>query len=115
NFVKSVLEVTSSILNYEIIVVDNASSIDDYAILNEGLSNENGVRLIKSKINLGFGGGNMLGVQYSTGKYLAFVNNDIIFKEDCLNSLFLFMNENKDVGVVTPQQLNRDGNPVSGF
>lgn len=115
NFVKSVIEVTSSTLKYEIIVVDNASSIHDYAILNEGLSNENGVRLIKSKINLGFGGGNMLGVQYSTGKYLAFVNNDIIFKEDCLHSLFLFMNENNDVGVVTPQQLNRDGNPVSGF
>lgn len=115
NFVKSVIAVTSSRLNYEIIVVDNASSKDDFAILNEGLNGEDDVRIIKSKINLGFGGGNMLGVQQASGRYLAFINNDIVFKEDCLNSLFLFMNENKNVGVVTPQQLNKDGSPVSCF
>lgn len=115
NFVKSVIAVTTSKLKYEIIVIDNASSKEDYVILNEDLNNVDGVRLIKSKINLGFGGGNMLGVQYASGKYYAFINNDIVFEEDCLNSLFSFMNENKNVGVVTPQQLNKDGNPVSCF
>ena len=114
NFVNSVLEYTSKNLNYEIIVVDNSSNLEDYNILTEKLSNVK-VKIIRSKINMGFGGGNMLGVQSALGKYFAFINNDILFCEDCLSSLFNFMNSNNSVGVVTPQQLNRYGDPTSCF
>ncbi len=38
------------------------------------------IKFLRSNINLGFGGVNMLGVQFSKGKYLAFSNNEILGK-----------------------------------
>ncbi len=115
DFVNSVLATTSNSLAYEIIVVDNCSKPDDYKNLYSELSNTQDVTLIRNNINSGFGAGNMLGTLYAKGQYLAFVNNDIIFFEDCLTSLFNFMNNHFDVGVCTPQQLNENKEPVSCF
>ncbi len=71
--------------------------------------------LIRSNINLGFGGGNMLGNQYAKGTYLAFVNNDVIFVEDCFTSLIKFCENHPNCGVVTPQQYNSNDCPTTCF
>lgn len=116
DFIKSVIKHTPSSITYEIIIIDNCSKIDDYNNLNNLLNGfKNHVKIIRSNINTGFGGGNMLGTQYASGNYLAYINNDIIFTEDCLSSLKSFMEINPTVGVVTPQQLNRDKNPTTCF
>jgi len=116
NFVKSLIKFTPSTIKYEIIVVDNCSNIEDYINLKSILHDfKNSVKIVRSNINTGFGGGNMLGTQFASGKYLAYINNDIIFIEDCFSSLIKFMENNPDAGVSTPQQLNRHNKPVSCF
>ncbi len=116
DFVKSIIKHTSAPISYEIIIVDNCSKLEDFNNLKTILEKfKNKVRIIRSNINSGFGGGNMLGTQYASGKYLAFINNDIIFTEDSLASLKLFMENNFNSGVVTPQQLNRHNKPTSCF
>jgi len=116
DFVQSVIKHTPSSITYEIIIVDNCSKIEDYNNLQQLLVKFNsGLKIIRSNINSGFGGGNMLGVQHAKGKYLAFINNDILFTEDCLSSLKSFMENNANTGVVTPQQLNRYKEPTSCF
>ena len=116
DFVRSIIEHTPTSISYEIIIVDNCSIIEDYTNLKKMLSDvKDHIKVIRSNINTGFGGGNMLGTRYATGKYLAYINNDIIFTEDCFSSLKSFMETNPSVGVVTPQQLNKDKNPTSCF
>jgi len=113
-FVDSVIKYTPSPVNYEIIIVDNCSEVNDFENLKDILKNYN-VNIIRSNINTGFGGGNMFGVQFATGNYLAFINNDVLFIEDSLSSLKSFLNGNKKIGVVTPQQLNINQEPVYTF
>ena len=116
NFIESILKFTSTKISYEIIVVDNCSKIEDYNLLKNNLTKyKKNIRLVRSNINTGFGGGNMYGTLFAKGEYLAFINNDILFTEDCLTSLLKYMIENPDVGVSTPQQLNRHQKPVSCF
>jgi GT2 family glycosyltransferase len=57
----------------EVIVVDNASATDPTMEIKKQFPH---VKVIASPTNLGFAGGNNLGIKDSTGKYLLFLNND---------------------------------------
>ena len=59
----------------EVIVVDNASRDDEASIIEKRYPQ---VKVIRSKQNLGFAGGNNLGIEASCGKYLYFINNDTL-------------------------------------
>ena len=59
----------------EVIVVDNASKEDEATIIEQRYPQ---VKVIRSKENLGFAGGNNLGIQVARGKYLFFINNDVV-------------------------------------
>ena len=116
DFVASVIQHTPSSISYEIIIVDNCSQLDDYNNLTTILSKyKDIVTIVRSNINTGFGGGNMLGTQYASGNYLAFINNDILFIEDCLSSLSSFLKNNSTVAAVTPQQLDKHKKPTYSF
>ncbi len=114
NCLKSIIETHDSDFSYEIIVVDNASEKEDYNNLENGIAqlSKDRIHLIPSKINLGFGGGNMLGVQHcSNCNYYAFINNDTLqTNENCLLHLQDFMNKNKQIAVVSPQMLDENRN-----
>ena len=109
--IESIWDKTSSNLNYEIIVVDNNSKSDDLNLVDIFVNNANraNLKLIKSKINTGFGGGNMMGAQAANAKYFAFVNNDSIFKNDCLTLLVNAMEANENYGVCGPKAYKEDG------
>src|SRR6187200_1351625 len=70
--------------NVEVIVVDNASTQDPSQQLKKILSSAN---IILSKKNLGFAGGNNLGIKAARGDYLFFVNNDTELTPEILNGL----------------------------
>jgi len=114
DFVVSVIKHTPKNIRYEIIIVDNCSDKKDYQNLIQ-LLKEFPVKIVKSVINTGFGGGNMFGVQHATGNYIAFINNDVLFIEDCFTPLILFLSKNPKVGVAIPQQLDRNSLPTYSF
>ena len=109
--IKSIWDKTATELDYEIIVVDNNSEIDDLNLVETFVNQQNkdSLKLIKSKINTGFGGGNMIGAQAANAKYLAFVNNDSIFMNDCLSLLFKAMESNESYGICGPKAYKEDG------
>jgi len=84
--------------NYEVIIVDNGSKIP--LTLNDECSQ---YRLIRSQENLGFAGGNNLGILQAKGDYLFFVNNDTILPENCIGPLIQRFSLHKNVGVVSPK------------
>ena len=59
----------------EVIVVDNASQQDEASVIEQRYPQ---VKVIRSSENLGFAGGNNLGIEASCGKYLYFINNDTL-------------------------------------
>ena len=59
----------------EVIVIDNASKDDEASIIENCYP---AVKVIRSNKNLGFAGGNNLGIKAARGKYLFFINNDTL-------------------------------------
>jgi len=94
-------------LTFEIIVVDNNSLKDDLKSL-ENFLDEKPLTFIKSKTNLGFGGGNHLGYQFAKGKHLAFVNNDAELIENSLLKLHNFITKHNDIGVLGLHQIDEN-------
>lgn len=83
----------------EVIVVDNASREDPGAYLTE-LYPE--IIYIRSEENLGFSGGNNLGIDASSGEYLLFINNDAELTEGAIERLLQLFDEIPDLGIVSP-------------
>lgn len=84
----------------EIIVVDNASPKDDPMVIPEKFPE---VIFIKSKENLGFAGGNNLGIRIAKGKYILFLNNDTEVAPDFLEPLVDKFEANKAIGAISPK------------
>ena len=84
----------------EILVVDNASPTDDPGIIAERFPE---VKLIRSSENLGFAGGNNLGVAQAQGEYLLFLNNDTEVAPDFLEPLVELFEQNPNAGVASPK------------
>lgn len=115
--VTSIIEKTANSVSFEIIVVDNCSEKEDYLALKKGFENLNfeHFQLIRSKINTGFGGGNMTGVHYANAKYVAFINNDTLFLNDCLSILKNYIENNNFVAVVGGQSYTETGKKMVAF
>lgn len=96
------LESTKKLLypNYEIILVDNASKENPSSIIREKFPN---VRLIVSDKNLGFTGGNNLGIINSKGEYYFIVNNDTEVTPELLDHMLEPFSTDKTIGVVSPK------------
>ena len=85
----------------EVIVVDNASTQDEATEIGKRYPQ---VKVIKSDKNLGFAGGNNLGIQAAHGKYLFFINNDAILPQSSALSLLITRLESSDqIGMVCPK------------
>lgn len=84
----------------EVIVVDNASKNDEASEIERRFSQ---VKVIKSEKNLGFAGGNNLGIQTAQGKYLFIINNDTLFKDFNVQALIDRLESSSDIGIACPK------------
>ncbi len=100
--VQSIRQRTAPPLDYLVVVVDNNSQPDEYAKLAPLRAYDN-VKLVRSRVNLGFAGGNMFGVQFAKARYYYFLNNDCLLLNDCLGVLYAFCENNPRVGLCSGQ------------
>lgn len=105
--VKSFLKLNYS--HFQIIVVDNAST-DKSADLLEGLDSK--IILLRSAANLGYTGGNNLGMQYALDNgfdYVLVVNNDtIVINPDFLEEMLAYADQYPDAGILGPKVYFRE-------
>lgn len=87
-------------VSLEVIVVDNASKNDEAAEISRRYPH---VRTIRSEANLGFAGGNNLGIKAAQGKYLFLINNDTVFRQFNVRSLIERLDSSPRIGVVCPK------------
>lgn len=80
--IDSILEQTFE--PFEILIVDNASTDNTVNLIHEKYPK---LRVIRSHENVGFGGGNNIGVKYATGDVIAFLNPDTVVLNHWLEEL----------------------------
>lgn len=85
-------------LVFQTIVVDNASTDGSVKMVKDDFP---GVELMVSKKNLGFAGGNNLGIPHSSGRYVLFLNPDTIVEPNTFKEMVNFMNDHPQVGAST--------------
>ena len=88
---------------YEILLIDNGSADDSKEILRKLESECSNLTFIINEKNLGFAGGNNVGIGVSVGDYILLLNNDTVVKEDFLDSLLKQASEHPDAGILCPK------------
>jgi GT2 family glycosyltransferase len=91
--------------NIEIIVVDNGSSDDSISQLSSEFPE---INLIKTHKNLGFAGGNNVGLRVATGDYYLLINNDVEVTTGFLQPLVDTMQNIPNAGVASPKIIYYD-------
>lgn len=103
--IESVIHFTQ-IKDYEIILVDNASTECDPSIF-KNLFND--VILIKNDTNVGFAKGNNAGLNLAKGEYILLLNSDIELIENSIDICLNRIQSNDNIGVISPQLIFPDG------
>lgn len=105
NGLKDTCELIESIqkhvsLSYELIVVDNASAQNETIRIKEHYPE---IICIRNEINLGFSGGNNLGIKIAKGKYILLLNNDTLVKDDSFRYLVDRLESDPLIAGVSPK------------
>jgi GT2 family glycosyltransferase len=98
-FLRSIGE-QNTYANLEVIVVDNASKTDPTSVFEHIYPP---VKVIRNDTNLGFSGGNNVGIRAAKGEYLFIVNNDTEFTPGLVEGLIEVFQQYPDTGVVSPK------------
>lgn len=101
-----VWQMPSSHYTFEVLVVDSASSDGSPDMVRAQYPS---VRLFDSQNNLGYTGGNNLGMRESRGRYLLLLNPDTEIVGDALAGMVSAMESQPQLGVVGPQLRYADG------
>jgi GT2 family glycosyltransferase len=101
--IESILRYSQNI-EYEIIVVDNASTDNTTEMVTKNFPI---VKLIANKKNLGFAKANNQGIQISTGKYVLLLNPDTEFIDESLDRAIEKLTDD-NIGVLGCKLLNTD-------
>jgi GT2 family glycosyltransferase len=92
-------------LRLEIFVVDNNSNDGSVEMVEAEFPN---VRVLRSRINLGFGAANNLALEIAQGRLVVLLNSDAFLCPNSLKLSFQHMNENPEVGLAGGRLIGRD-------
>jgi len=110
--------------NYKIYLIENGSLNESFFNLKSYLGNSKRVNLIHNKYNLGFSGGNNIGIKAALkdgAEYVLLLNNDTIIDQNAIKSLINTFLKNINIGIITgkilyytsPEYLNLAGGKIS--
>lgn len=101
-----VQSVLKSDYNLEIVIVDNASDNNEGEILRKEYTSM--IHVIRSNINLGFAGGNNLGIRFAVqhgADYIMLLNNDTVIHPNMIKEL---MNHRNMADLIVPRMFYYD-------
>ena len=88
--------------DFEIILVDNNSTDGTYDFIKTNFPE---TLCIRSVENLGFAGGNNLGLKHAGGEYIALLNSDAVAQPTWLKNLVAAMDKHPDVGICASKMI----------
>jgi len=92
---------TSSYPSLEVIVVDNCSKQESFDFLKENVKFLD-VLLIRINKNIGYAGGNNVGIRNAKGNYLLILNDDVTVSSELVTGLSEIAQGDKTIGIVGP-------------
>jgi GT2 family glycosyltransferase len=96
-------------LKLEIIIVDNASDINSENEFKEIIPE---LLFIRSKTNIGFAGGNNLGIAQAKGDYILLLNNDTEIVKGSIETLVNELKSDNNIGLLSPLILYHDDQSI---
>lgn len=110
--INSIISNTNS-LDYEIILIDNDSKDKSGDKLNELFKDK--IIYIQSGANLGTSKAFNIGAKKALGKYVLWLNTDILITDNFIKILFDFMENNPNCGICGGNLLDFNGYPTHSF
>jgi GT2 family glycosyltransferase len=89
----------------EVVIVDNGVTENMEALFSPYFGN---IIYIASRDNLGFAGGNNLGIQQAKGDYIFLLNNDTEIPPNCVETMVSEFEANEQIGLLSPLLLYFD-------
>lgn len=96
------IERNTTYVNFEVIIVDNASTDGSIDYLENFCSRRDNYLFISNEKNLGFAKGNNVGLEKATGDILVVLNNDTYVGPYWLEGLVGALEKNPELGIVGP-------------
>ncbi|MEX1240910.1 MAG: glycosyltransferase family 2 protein, partial [Cyclobacteriaceae bacterium] len=93
----------------EIFVVDNGSIDDSILSLREEFPD---INIIQTNSNLGFAGGNNVGIKASRGEFILLLNNDVEVTPRFLEPMVEIFERYPKAGMASPKVLYPDGKTI---
>ena len=91
--------------NYQLIVVDNASS--DRSV--DKIGTDERTTVMKSPVNLGFSRASNMAIRIARGKYVALLGSDTQVTQGWLETLISCLNQHTNFGIASPKLLRPNG------
>jgi len=100
----------SSSLNYEIIVVDNETSLETQSVVLDEFKNKfKSINLVPLKNNCGYTRGVNEGIKAAKGEYLLYFNYDVVIEPNAVETLLSYFKKHPDMGLMGPKLMNFNG------
>lgn len=112
NALDSIFEYTSG-LEYEIVLIDNNSPDGSGEKLKAHFGDR--IKYIQAGANLGTSKSFNLGLRAAGGRYVLWLNTDILIKENFIKKLFDYMESNPRCGICGGNVLDFNGRPAHSF
>jgi GT2 family glycosyltransferase len=93
-------------VTHEVIVADNGSTDGTLELLRKSYPN---VRVLAIGRNIGFCPAGNLAAREAAGRYLLFLNDDILIRDDAIARLVEWMDTHPEAGMIGSRLLNPDG------
>lgn len=105
NYAHLIAESIESVINqtytdWELIVIDDCSSDNSIEIIQKYSENSNKIKLITHETNKGLCETIKSGIKAAQGKYIAFLENDDYWREDCLEKRMELFEKYPDIGAI---------------
>ncbi len=88
--------------DFEVLVVDNASTDDTRDYLQQLQAQHANLKLILNRENKGFAGGNNAGIRAADADFYVLLNSDTRVTDHWLDKMLAFANEHPEVGLLGP-------------
>src|SRR3989344_2769351 len=103
SFIKSL----SSNLDYEMIIVDNETSLETQSVVLDEFQNKfKSIRLVPLQNNSGYTRGVNEGIKASKGEYILYCNYDVIVEPGSIETMLSYFKKNPDIGFLGPKLMN---------
>lgn len=97
-------------IDYEVIVVDNETSLETQSVITDEFQNIfKDIKLVALQRNEGYTRGVNEGIRAARGEYILYSNHDVVFEPRSLDAMYDYLRHNPKVGLLGPKLLNFNG------